>query len=169
MLSLALLSHAVQSFPSWTGIISHSHPQCLKVCRIRCLVSEELKTKNWKNERGGNIGTIWGSWDTQRHHTCRHTSTDAFLLNGDQAGVLLSHRESCQSVVLWLQFEEAWANRSAFTYTVCKKHKIILTPPFVSASLWLVTHNNNIYIWLLKALKLSVLLALCRTWHKASK
>lgn len=50
-----------------------------------------------------------------RHRTRRHTSTCAFLINEGHAGVFVSHRESCQSVVLWRQFEDAWVDGSALT------------------------------------------------------
>jgi len=71
-----------------------------------------IKTKNLRDERDKNSRR--GSRGTHGHDTCLHTSTLAFFLNKGQARVFVSHRESCQSVVLWQRFEKAWVDGSAF-------------------------------------------------------
>ncbi len=101
---------SVQSSPACTG---RMHRRLSHVWRSAGsdALKRGIKTKNGGMKEGR---TLERHGEAETHHTCRHASTHAFLLNEGQAGVFVSHRESCQSV-LWQQLEEAWVDGSAFT------------------------------------------------------
>lgn len=78
----------VQSSAGWVGRTSEGPLD-------QMLLGERNENKKkWRDEREENIRTAWGSGGTHRHHTCRHVSTHAFLLNEGQVGTLVSRGES---------------------------------------------------------------------------